>query len=316
MRPKNRVYCPSCHRQKMTFDTRKEADNFIKFNADEIEKEHGYKPIRAYYCRSCCSWHITSQSKYSINTDEVINIIKPFDDENTVFPQSDDFPRNTCIYKARYTVYESILAINHKEKNNIPETGENGLLEGLCAAKGYQKLANAETIVSFKSDADCCVKYMCEMLIRKIKANIEKLNQITQIDDINEEYISRSIMNQTYQFTAILHSFPVYTETALALKTEVDAQKFRIHRAYNSFKHAKTIKTKLDKYIAKIQESIKEKKFTDASKNIHFSVVLIQKNVNKENTQETIKTYIDKLIDYKHIIEKEQQKTVKKLENF
>lgn len=62
MKPtKNQYYCPSCKHQKMQFESKKEAALFIKYNASDIEKETGKRPVRAYYCRSCCCWHVTSR---------------------------------------------------------------------------------------------------------------------------------------------------------------------------------------------------------------------------------------------------------------
>ena len=61
MKPtKNRVFCRDCERTKMLFETEKKAENFIKFNKDEIEAESGYGPQRSYYCLFCGGWHITS----------------------------------------------------------------------------------------------------------------------------------------------------------------------------------------------------------------------------------------------------------------
>jgi hypothetical protein len=62
MRPtKNRRFCPDCGRAKMFFETEDAAKRFIEYNSDDIEKEHGFKPIRSYYCDCCCGWHVTSK---------------------------------------------------------------------------------------------------------------------------------------------------------------------------------------------------------------------------------------------------------------
>lgn len=58
---KNRVQCVECNKPKLLFATKKEAELFIKFNADNIKQESGYAPIRAYYCRHCGGWHVTSK---------------------------------------------------------------------------------------------------------------------------------------------------------------------------------------------------------------------------------------------------------------
>lgn len=44
----------------MLFESQSKADNFIKFNSDEIAKQTGKAPSRSYYCSFCCGWHITS----------------------------------------------------------------------------------------------------------------------------------------------------------------------------------------------------------------------------------------------------------------
>ena len=68
MKPtKNQYFCRDCQRQKMRFQTEKEALRFIDFNADEIEAETGKRPIRAYYCSSCAAWHITSRLEWHDN---------------------------------------------------------------------------------------------------------------------------------------------------------------------------------------------------------------------------------------------------------
>lgn len=61
MRPtNNRVYCIGCKHPKMLFETQTKADNFIKFNRDEIASSSEKVPARSYYCSFCCGWHVTS----------------------------------------------------------------------------------------------------------------------------------------------------------------------------------------------------------------------------------------------------------------
>lgn len=59
----SRKYCPQCHQHKLQFQTQKEADLFISYNAEEIRAVSGYAPIRSYYCTACCCWHTTSKEK-------------------------------------------------------------------------------------------------------------------------------------------------------------------------------------------------------------------------------------------------------------
>lgn len=54
------TYCIGCRRPKMLFEEKKNADNFIRFNKDEIFEENGKAPVRSYYCVFCSGWHVTS----------------------------------------------------------------------------------------------------------------------------------------------------------------------------------------------------------------------------------------------------------------
>jgi len=61
MKPtKNKIFCVSCKRPKMLFESQAKADNFILYNKEEIEEENGKAPVRSYYCRLCGGWHVTS----------------------------------------------------------------------------------------------------------------------------------------------------------------------------------------------------------------------------------------------------------------
>lgn len=54
MKPvKNKVFCIDCGRTKQLFESESKADNFIKFNGEEILEESAKAPIRSYYCSSC-----------------------------------------------------------------------------------------------------------------------------------------------------------------------------------------------------------------------------------------------------------------------
>ena len=60
----------------MLFETEKKANTFLNFNADLIEEKCGKRPIRSYFCQSCCGWHVTSQEEKAnkvSRTDKIIN---------------------------------------------------------------------------------------------------------------------------------------------------------------------------------------------------------------------------------------------------
>ena len=66
--------CPECFRQKMLFETKEQANNFIKWNGDDIDTHGGV--LRSYFCPACGGWHITSKpykKAYDYNTQNLIN---------------------------------------------------------------------------------------------------------------------------------------------------------------------------------------------------------------------------------------------------
>ncbi|MDD5770566.1 MAG: hypothetical protein PHE25_06350 [Candidatus Gracilibacteria bacterium] len=81
MKPnKSVVYCNNCERRKILFETEKKAENFMKFNNDEIESKSGYSPQRSYYCVFCMGWHITS-IKENIGLSKKEKIIEEFNQQ-------------------------------------------------------------------------------------------------------------------------------------------------------------------------------------------------------------------------------------------
>lgn len=73
VKPKNRVFCPDCMRQKMKFDTEKEAENFIKWNRTNFDEKI---PSRIYWCEACCGYHITARPMGGVGV--TINMKLPY----------------------------------------------------------------------------------------------------------------------------------------------------------------------------------------------------------------------------------------------
>lgn len=73
VKPKNRVYCPDCNRQKMKFDSEKEALNFIKWNRANFDDKI---PSRIYWCKACCGFHITARPMGNVGV--TINMDLPY----------------------------------------------------------------------------------------------------------------------------------------------------------------------------------------------------------------------------------------------
>ena len=73
IKPKNRVFCPDCGRQKMKFNTEKEAQSFIKWNRLNFDEKI---PSRIYWCEACCGYHITARPMGNVGV--TINMKLPY----------------------------------------------------------------------------------------------------------------------------------------------------------------------------------------------------------------------------------------------
>jgi hypothetical protein len=81
MKPKNdKPFCPDCGRPKMLFETERKAQNFIKYNGQDILRDgQTIDQIRVYYCPSCCGYHITTKpfkESYNHRTENLIKAYK------------------------------------------------------------------------------------------------------------------------------------------------------------------------------------------------------------------------------------------------
>lgn len=78
MKPNNnRVMCPECFKQKMLFETQKQADNFIKWNGEDIDTHGG--ELRSYFCPACGGYHITSKPYREVYEHNTENLIKRYE---------------------------------------------------------------------------------------------------------------------------------------------------------------------------------------------------------------------------------------------
>ena len=76
MKPTHRIMCPDCGKQKMLFETERKAQDFLRWNSDEIP---GGESLRPYYCKACCGWHLTHvrhREEYDSRMDERISVYR------------------------------------------------------------------------------------------------------------------------------------------------------------------------------------------------------------------------------------------------
>lgn len=61
-KPKNKVFCYGCNKEKILFETKEKADNFIRFNSGEFLEKGKKAAVSSYYCRFCLGYHVTSNA--------------------------------------------------------------------------------------------------------------------------------------------------------------------------------------------------------------------------------------------------------------
>lgn len=110
-KPKNRIMCPDCGRQKMLFESEAKANNFIKFNKENIN--NGDK-LRAYYCSACCGWHVSHQKFHKNMEGRTDKLIEAYNFSKTS-------KKNPHINDIINEVYQILVATNLKDRKQINE---------------------------------------------------------------------------------------------------------------------------------------------------------------------------------------------------
>ena len=108
-KPKNRIMCPDCGKQKILFESESKANNFIKWNKNDIE--NGDK-LRVYYCSACCGWHISHQKYHKDMEGRTDKMIKAYND----LKKNNRSPRINEIIDE---VYQILVISNLKDRKQI-----------------------------------------------------------------------------------------------------------------------------------------------------------------------------------------------------
>lgn len=108
-KPKNRIFCPDCGKQKMLFESESKANSFIKWNKDSLI--NGDK-LRAYYCPACCGWHISHQKYHKDMDERTDKLIEYYNKAKTkiIFPRMDEIINE---------IYQELVKSNLKDRKEI-----------------------------------------------------------------------------------------------------------------------------------------------------------------------------------------------------
>lgn len=180
MKPtKSKVFCRDCERTKMLFETEKKADNFIKFNKEEIEAESGYGPQRSYYCLFCGGWHLSSIKEYAgLSKKERILEQLRLDKEQSktikLLSQEDSNIQNAIRNKRRSEILNG-LESEIKEMDNTKM--EKFFSEKLIILNNeIDQLSNAETDNDLEKLKDLRLNFELLNIVKK-KNGFQKINK-------------------------------------------------------------------------------------------------------------------------------------------
>lgn len=131
--------CPDCGRPKMLFETERKANGFIRWNGDELHVPEGCE-LRAYYCPSCCGWHISHQRHKEHYDQQTDNLIGAFERSRTSVSKLDRLINKDLFEQEQRKLEEKA----QKVYDDIPEeikgvgkkTGIKRFLDGYFVGNG------------------------------------------------------------------------------------------------------------------------------------------------------------------------------------
>jgi hypothetical protein len=146
MKPtKNKVFCKDCERTKMLFESEKKAENFIKFNKEEIKAESGYSPERSYYCLFCCGWHITSiKEKIGISKKE--KFLEEQKIEKTIIKHINKIDYDDLLNNKIKDFENQLNEYEQNQKENFIEENINKIKDEIETLTKSNKLSNKEIL--------------------------------------------------------------------------------------------------------------------------------------------------------------------------
>ena len=214
MKPsRNRVFCPSCLRTKMLFESEDKANNFIRFNSSEIMELNGRAPNRSYYCRFCGGWHITS-----IHSEQKGRKMDQLDDEK--------FERLTS-NKAKVTGSE--LKARAKEIRKLYNDGISALLT--CRfEKAEQCFSNALMLNPIHSEQIEHAQNICQRIQEQLTYSVEFDNAKRELLEYNasvsiltqsdKESFERFIIEIFDNYCILQKLYPILNNAEVAIENE------------------------------------------------------------------------------------------------
>lgn len=200
MKPhRNFIYCVASKKSKILFESQNKADNFIKFNAAEIEEENEKAPVRIYYCQLCCGWHVTSNpltvSGESLDRRDQ-RMLQQLDDiheskdrvkeiSHTIFHRMKDF--DLLLNLCRFSDAEDVLDLCALDLDDIRSISPNILLHNHCQEKVFKAKERYNHVLSLAklSEEEQERILQLEEPTKAQRKDIAMIKTIRAVDNIN-----------------------------------------------------------------------------------------------------------------------------------
>lgn len=208
MKPKNRLFCIGSQKRKLRFESEEKAKRFIDFNSEMILSANGIAPERAYYCRFCCAWHVTSSSDdfaaMMEDHDEVvmaqlqtyfrkkINVNNPQDQDSNIVVNYKTLKSNINenMNKAESALFSINLdlfnTLSSAIQFDIYELGEYKDVQPGCKADLVRCQSKLDLMVARELIIDC-------EETDKITDRIHQLESCNDLWDVNDSRLRRAI---------------------------------------------------------------------------------------------------------------------------
>ena len=215
MKPtKNKIFCLSCRRPKMLFESQAKADNFILYNKEEIEEENGKAPVRSYYCRLCGGWHVTSSQSELTKARaerrdkqivaEVDRLAKIYEDADSVINELNNQweQAKVAILQGRFKVAEMLvrqcLELLQSIRTSAVDTPLNWDKWAINISDLQKKIAHYKEFVCLpskeceallakedktKEEEELCMAYLNYQTVSKIETLFDEVDKDTERGD-------------------------------------------------------------------------------------------------------------------------------------
>ena len=286
MKPiRNRVFCLDCKGTKMLFATEAKANNFIRFNTDEIMEETGKAPVRSYYCESCGGWHTTSNSKKGYYIEKHYQATFNWEESRKKLTAAINSLRSAYLRRNFIDCYKYI-------------------------EEAYTEIEKAERANIYKSKYEADMRYLQEVangLHKACPGYNPKLNLcIKSLDKLIEE-LRNAAHSSTLDFTVcekILDAINI--EIKNAIRFGAGERRLAMYRkVYAKYSSPQKIKLKMERkeLYSRIVNSYRKKKYQECEEAIKLSYQNFYTSLNEGVAVQEIQQAMKRIEKFKEFVE-------------